>query len=318
MYTLRIPFQLQPGRTLGSTGESSATSYRNYTVTLAQTGAGYALSVSGFPSSEAAAAFAPQVWTGLTGFMLEKSSAVSSHVDPEQVTYVDKPKGTLAESFEEVSGRPLQGFADSDKASVFPTDKNIGFMGSGRPTIQITTPAQDALTTIAKGFDLENASELLADDRFRTAVDLYSAAYFEESPSARLLTMVMALEVLSPVSYKHDVALQLIDSWKADMDQILGQHSGDRDAAASLEALRRELLFRKEDSIRGRVRRFVLGSFDGDTATDLSDKAISAYDARSLLLHEGALPRDRLARAVSDAETVLKAIFGKRLGMAAV
>src|SRR5689334_944204 len=88
------------------------------------------------------------------------------------------------------------------------------------------------------------------------------------------------------------------------------------DDALSLEAVCRELLFRKEDSIRRQIRKFVSTTLqvNGDAdALEMARSAVRIYDLRSKLVHEGELESQVLSKATSDvkhiAERVLRARF---------
>jgi len=124
----------------------------------------------------------------------------------------------------------------------------------------------------------------------------------------------MALEVLAPVSYKHEAVLSLMETWKSSIAAAKTKYSTDESALASLGALERELLFRRENSIRGRIRDFVYAELGSDDRSkDFARRAVSAYDARSLLLHEGRLDPSTQAQAISDFMEVLREVFRRHL-----
>ncbi len=308
-YTLRIPFQVQPGYAFGSTGASSSTTYGGMKVSLNQAQGGYALLVDGFSSSEAAARFTPRVWTGLTKLMLDRGSAFSGSMDPQPVTYPQNtgtPAGGLVRGFD--------GLADGEAPTIYPSGKNVGFLTMGQPSVTITIPAEQALKLIVTGFQTES-SEFFLDARFRTAVALYSAALFEESSAARLLTLSMAFEVLAPVTLKHEVVQTLINSWRISVENAKVAYVGNDAALAAVESLERELLFRRESSIRGRIREFVFTELGQDSgAKDQARQVVSAYDARSTLLHDGRLEDSVLGKAIEDFRGPLKEILSRRVG----
>src|SRR5207253_678737 len=129
-----------------------------------------------------------------------------------------------------------------------------------------------------------------------------------------LLTLSMAAEVLSPVTYKHEAVLGLLDIWKNSIAAAKDEYRTDESALASLDSLERELLFRRENSIRSRIRDFVTSELGSDDrAKDFARRAVSAYDARSELLHEGRLDPATQAQAISDFVEVLKEIFRRHL-----
>jgi hypothetical protein len=321
-YSLRVPFQVQPGYTFGSTGSPSRTTFDNLSVSLDQAQDGYALRLDGFSSTESALRFTPRIWTGLTTLMMERGSAFSGSMSPRPVAYTEhmgKPSaGSLAKAFEASSGKPLEGVADGDAPSIYETDKNVAFLQMGTPTVTVSVPADQALASLIKGFRTESAQRLFDDERLHTAVDLYAAALFEQSPAARLLTLSMAFEVLAPVTYKHEVIRKLAEQWRNDVAKARLVHAKDELAIASLDSFERELLFKQETSISGRIRECVLEELGSDAhAKAQAKRALSAYDARSKLLHDGRLDPTVRGKAIEDFTDVLKQIVLRRIRMTA-
>jgi len=88
--------------------------------------------------------------------------------------------------------------------------------------------------------------------------------------------------------------------------------SNDSIEAAALDSLERELLFRKEASLRFKIREFVLRTLTsaGDPdANELARAAVAAYDLRSALVHEGTLPPDQVGGAIDTFRRVLERLF---------
>ena len=316
-YSLRVPFQVQPGYAFGSTGSPSRTTYGSLSISLDQAQDGYALRLAGFSSTESALGFTPRIWTGLTTLMIERGSAFSGSMSPQPVAYTEsmgKPAaGSLAKAFEASSGKPLEGIAHGDAPTIYETDKNVAFVHMGTPTVTVSIPADQALASLIKGFQTDGAQRLFDDERFRTAVDLYAAASFEQSPAARLLTLSMAFEVLAPVTYKHDAVRKLAERWKNDVADARALYANDPVATAALDSFERELLFRQETSISGRIRECVFNELGGnDQARAQAKRVLSAYDARSKLLHDGRLDTEVRGKAIGDFTEVFKLIVVQR------
>jgi hypothetical protein len=78
----------------------------------------------------------------------------------------------------------------------------------------------------------------------------------------------------------------------------------------ALESLGRDLIFRRDASIRSRVRQLpadVLGSEHEEVP--VSAKAVRAYDARSTLVHTGTIEGELLRSALEDGRHVLKELL---------
>jgi len=71
----------------------------------------------------------------------------------------------------------------------------------------------------------------------------------------------------------------------------------------------RELIFRREASIRSRVRSSALrlaNALPNDVAKQLARDAVYAYDARSSLVHDGYLEETRLSNAIERGHRAVK------------
>jgi hypothetical protein len=147
-------------------------------------------------------------------------------------------------------------------------------------------------------------------------VDLFAAAGFESSESARLLTYSMALEVLTPPEEKHDIALGFLAKWQRELVAELHAHPEQSGEYAALESLNRELFMRRQASIRGRLRSFVARTLEAAGVNDaaaIAKKTVLAYDRRSMLVHQGALDPDLVGPTIGDLRGVLELLIRARL-----
>jgi hypothetical protein len=153
---------------------------------------------------------------------------------------------------------------------------------------------------------------LFSDFRFRTAVDLYAEAPFEGKDSTRLIILATALEVLAPPTPKHQVAIQLLLGWQREAEVLAVTFAPDSEEAAALEALRRELLVRRDASIRMRIRHFVRSTLETASVADaqtIATKAVEAYDARSSLVHDGTLSSARIGASIEALRTAIEHVL---------
>ena len=131
----------------------------------------------------------------------------------------------------------------------------------------------------------------------------------------------MALEALATGVRKTQLVLELIEKWRAELDKLLENVEAKSDDALSLESLRRDLLFRKDDSIRRRIYSLVLKTLQdhGDKdAEEMAEISKEMYDLRSKLLHEGWLEPEILSKSVTQTskivERILSSLFIKKAG----
>src|SRR5687767_9410242 len=127
----------------------------------------------------------------------------------------------------------------------------------------------------------------------------------------------MSLEVLAPPATKHGVAQAVVDRWDAELTSELQRYAEDSEEREAIDSLRREVLFRRERSIRSRIRKHILevvGAVSPDDTQKTAQMAVRAYDLRGSLLHTGTLTPTQLSNghgaALKAVRTLLLASFG--------
>jgi hypothetical protein len=148
--------------------------------------------------------------------------------------------------------------------------------------------------------------------KLRVALGLYASHFFERSSSSRFLTLVMALEALASPLQRSQTVINLLEQWKRQVDDLKSELQPDSEEAQNLEALSRELFFRREDSIRNQIRRLVLEAahtLGGVDALEFSRRAVRVYDQRSTLVHEGTLSSNDLSQAEKNAKEILELVL---------
>lgn len=148
-------------------------------------------------------------------------------------------------------------------------------------------------------------------EKLRVALELYAAHFIERQARVRFLLLVMAMESLAKPTRKHDVAINLLDRWQRELELEMQTHDRSSQEFVSLEALSRELSFRREDSIRTQVRKLFRGLTGVSRAEsdELERRALRVYDKRSTLVHDGHLPTDELTRLETEARELLERVL---------
>lgn len=144
-----------------------------------------------------------------------------------------------------------------------------------------------------------------------TALELYAAHFTESQARVRFLLLVVAMEALSRGSKRHDAAIQVLQRWEADLSKEIGNYAPPSEAWFSLDALRRELKFRSEDSIRSQVRKLFAGlpGVSPEESALLQRRALRVYDKRSTLVHDGQLQAGELTELEVEARELLEKIL---------
>lgn len=133
---------------------------------------------------------------------------------------------------------------------------------------------------------------------------------------ARLLTLMMVLEVLAPDLPKHEAAVAMLQKMMLDINKRLLEDI-DEEERVALESLQREFDFRKETSIRRRVRELVrtgagLAHVD---RSQLAREVVRAYDLRGTIVHTGVASDDDVYTAHDTIFHTVKALLRGRLGL---
>jgi hypothetical protein len=148
-------------------------------------------------------------------------------------------------------------------------------------------------------------------ERLRTALELYGSHFREDDARVRFLLLVMAIESLATPSAKHQVALDLITQWQGQLRTEQAQYLPHSPEFEALEALARELLFRRDDSIRSQIRRLVSTcvSSNDTELREIVNRALKVYDLRSTLVHTGHLAATDIEQGESNAREVLEFVL---------
>jgi hypothetical protein len=147
--------------------------------------------------------------------------------------------------------------------------------------------------------------------KLTVALELYAANLAEKHVRVRFLLLVVAMEALAKSAEKDQAATELLDRWRSELAAKKLQYPPDSEAWLSLDALGKELSFRREDSIRSQVRKlFVsLPNADPNELKTLQRRALHVYDRRSVLVHEGHIPGVELKELEAEARVLLEVLL---------
>ncbi len=253
------------------------------------------VTVEGFGDEGSAQEFVTSMWGGLAAKLLKQTLPFDAPLTTGKVVYFDEPtsdfQGLKCEP-------PAYSIADGSDAYIFSIDKRILNITAGSVTGIMKYGTCEFLCQLAEYATSGKVEPLATNERLRTAVELYSASFIETSERTKLITLVMAIVELTSTRKKHRSALALLDKWGVELEYLLSQTSESDNKWISYDALQRELIFRKELSIRGRVREMVRSLLPNDKQAELD--VISAYDARGKLVHGGENDRKELSDATNN------------------
>jgi hypothetical protein len=314
-YMLRFPFRIAPGQEIQGLTESVERCVDGLTWRLKHNPPLYILQVIGFTSEVAAQEYLKRLWAGFMWVLLSRGVAFEASFAFDKVTYVADPEAAaknLEKNFGLPYSGPIDGLVNNNMPSVYSSQKRLRFVGVGEPTVTVSTPCDDLFSLAAEGMSIRAGSTLDSDPKFQTALDLYAAYWYERTANARLLTLMLALESLMTNPPRHQVVLELLDVWKPQVESLKNELPKDSEEWHALDALEREILFRKTDSLRRQVRSLVfdsLRSIGQKDAHELAQKAVYIYDMRSKLVHEGYLPAQVLSQVTKDGRKIVELVL---------
>lgn len=314
-YVLRFPFELVGSHEISGVEESVSRPFKSLAMRLEGNGQFCVLTVTGFESSAAARDFITPIWAGLTWVLLNRGIVFRAELEPRSVVFFDDPveaARNISKGLSRQLDQRLDGMGDGHGPCVYASDKHLRFLTSLPVTARIGNPVEQFLDYFEEGIGAKNSEAIISDTRLRTAIDLYCAHFTETSRHAKLITLVMAIESLTNKSDKQAVALELIAKWQSEIKDAMDVLDPDCEDHFSLKCLERELLFRRETSIRSRVKDLVLQTFSECSAREaheLANKAVRIYDMRGSLVHDGTLPEKQLAVATKDAQHLVARIL---------
>jgi hypothetical protein len=314
MYTVRIAFLVPPGTRISA--DDAQVSIGGLAITLKFDGRYHVLLAQGFTSEPEASDFLARLNASLTCLLLEKGIAAEASLQQQAVVYYPDP-AVAAENLSKSLGVKIEGpvdaIIDGAEAAIYLTSKRLRFMTGGQGSVYVTTPSDQALQVLVRGVMLQGSRRLADDPKLITALKLYAAYFTEQSATARFLTLIMSLEALARSTRKSDVAVELLERWSTEVQVLLATVQQDSEDAAALDALRRELLFRRDDSIRSQVRKLILRELSDDSDVDAQAReAVRLYDLRSTLVHQGILEVRQLGAATADAKLLVHRVLQTR------
>ena len=293
MYMLRFPFELPPGREIAA-DDSPTFSIGDLAISLTRDDRFYVLEIRGFKSATDAEDFIASVQSGLMWLLLNRGLASVADYVSQPVTIADDPAQTarnLSNSCGGIDfGDEVHGIIDSARPAVLPTDGSFRRITGQPVTLRITTPVTDIIEYLVYGMTVPFPAGLCDDQRLLTALELYGAYYSENSERAKFITLVMVLEALAEPTLRPQTIVEFLNSVRDMVEARLDGIDDASEEAVAFKSLQQEILFRRHDSIRAQVRTLVLRTLEGDDdIKEVSRQALTIYDRRCQLLHDGIL-----------------------------
>ena len=316
-YTLRFPFRLAPGQEFSNLDEPYVCEHSDLSLRLGEQSGLYFFSVGVFSDEEAGNAFIPKLWAGLMWALLHQGLSPEAELSSQVITYTEDPNEAAKNVSKSMGlkGEKLDAILDGSLPAVYGSDKVVRVLTGQQVSLLLGFSPGKTVSFVSEVLSLPHPERVLADRKFKVALDLYNAFFRETSANARFLTLNMALEALAPSEPKHQCAVAIIERWVAETKQLQETVKPDSEEWHAYDSLIREIGFRKEKSIRSSIRNLVRSTLQASDpeAELLSGQTVKLYDMRCRLVHDGYVPAEDLGKAVTKLKNivfrVLKASF---------
>jgi hypothetical protein len=314
MYTLRFPFRLADGKNLGKLETPIEVEAGDLRLGLKFQSPYYVLTVTGFESEDRAMACLDPLLAGLFWAMLNDSLPFRAETELDDVYYPDDPELAATNLRQDMGldiGGRVDGVIQGNRPAVYASELRMITMTAGDVSVEVGISPSNILASVREGI-LEIPSSALENERLTLALELYRSHFYEHSPAAKFITLVMTLESLALPTQKHAVALELLEDWKRQLNETRSRFEVDTDEYFALESLERELLFRREASIRSQIRTLVQAALEQAGAPDAEQfarRAVRIYDVRGALVHDGNVDPTELHHALRDANEIVTAVL---------
>jgi hypothetical protein len=279
-------------------------------VSLKQRNGWYYLVVKPFPDEGSAKAQIAKVYAGLMWVLLLRGLSPEASLRPQHIS--QRKFGGAPAPVAQNDELEDDGLIDASSPAVFRSDKSIRVVIADHLTLTQSFNPRETLGLLCEAMTFPEAEGVWCDRKLRIALELYNAFFREASENARFLTLVMALEALAPEERRPVQVSQLIEGWMATVRERRDALPSDSEEWAHYDSLEREIGFRRDVSIRKRIRTLVQSTLAADGQPDADETAktaVTMYDKRGRLVHDGYLPEQELR----DATTQLRQIVGRVL-----
>ena len=317
MFILRIPFEIQGGAEIKDLDKEI--NHSGIQFKLKKETHRYALIISGFNSEDDANLYFSKAWSGLNWVLLNCGIAPIFKIDIKNAKVSSDPRQTginIAKSFNLPTQEKVHGIFDAADTIVFDGRKNYKTISGGKVNLVYGASSERFMKFLIDGVESSNALNAFENDKIRVAFDMYAAFYSESSGNAKFLSLIMALESLAKQKPKPESIVNLIVQFQELLTEKENSYLPESEERFALSALKREIDFRKGDSIRSQVRALVSETLceNGDEDYDeVSRRAVKIYDARSELVHNGKLKSENIGKLTKEIRSIVERVLKAKL-----
>jgi hypothetical protein len=294
-YALYLPFILSPGRDI-AVEETVSFPLMDYTAQLEKLHQFYAISVGPFSRAELAKEHTAQIKAALLWLSLKDRIGISYSKRMSDITFYDGPveiseRSNLRELARTVGWSFVDGNYDADKSVIRPEHKKLMRWEMGNVAVKAGISVDHFGNRIREALEFPQIKRIGELPKLQLAIELYSACSFEVTDNAQLVTLVTALESLTP---RPKIPVCAEDCLREATDLVKAKRDSCDTSSVNWKDLNH--LLSRLDNLRAQsIRRSLIAyvSLLVGRASELGDpKEVSArldhaYSLRSALLHNG-------------------------------
>jgi hypothetical protein len=316
-FILYFPFELESGRVIAIAGLPRTHVYENIHLELNIIGEPYYyIKISGLQSEEEAKAYVNKVRLGLAFIEFRNHYGVdfNSYIQcPVIIEKENKAPMYFLGAEIPVEGTKI-GMIEEKLPAVYSSDVKILKMHMGDVGIRAETDSESIFMSFLEGTQISN-NLVLTNKRLEAALDIYKSHFFVNSVTAKFLFLVMVLETLTSSRLKNKLVLKIMEEWKKQISLIITKYrKKDRyyKTLVDLESLKRELFYRRENSLRSQIRELVytaLASMNDSEVDTKAKKALKLYDKRSFIVHGNLISEQEINRSFEELRPIVEDVL---------
>ncbi|MCH7650964.1 MAG: hypothetical protein IIA63_07375 [Nitrospinae bacterium] len=161
----------------------------------------FAITIGPFVSEKDACNFFEKIQAGFFWWSLTDRIGISFSQNVSSVKFFDSPKPTVG-NFKHFSTNPglseIEGHYDADKVVIRPEHKKLIRFETGQPKITISSSVEHLKEKISETLELGNPEKVIADEKLKLSIELYSASFYEYSENTQFISLINVLEAITP------------------------------------------------------------------------------------------------------------------------
>lgn len=300
-FRIYIPLKLPSNKEVSSIDKSYLYELGNYNLKFDKLIHGCALTISPFETKKAAIDFFSSIEASIYWVLLKNKTGIIFPTKIRDAVFYDKPiKPTISplkELIDSSDRYSIAGFYSAYQTVVMPMEKGM-LRTEANPTVISGIGVDVLVDSLKESMQLPSLENVIKHEKLKLAIDLYSASHFEATNNAKFITIVSALEALTPEFRVSEVTENAIN----EVNSVLRKKRKDlkvgSKALADIQLLQTRLGLLKKDSIGNNMRNYIHSIVESNK--DLGDPILVSniieeiYDTRSILLHQGRGNEDKI------------------------